>query len=94
LQQHTNTSPLDQTEINRFRNEGYLFLKNSISPGMLSGLKWQFEQWLEQSREFNISFGEQSDGRSRISLESSHNAMQPAIRRIASPRELQIFTWK
>ena len=48
----------------------------------------EFEQWKEESRNFNEPYGLTFDHRPRFDIEPGHSADNPALRRIASPIEI------
>jgi ectoine hydroxylase-related dioxygenase (phytanoyl-CoA dioxygenase family) len=85
---NTGNSPLTTAEREQFIQQGYVILKNVLDRETLTNLKQQFDDWVDQSRQFNESYGEQLDGRPRFSLEPGHTSEHPALRRIASPVEL------
>ena len=80
--------PLSNEQVERFNQQGFLVLDNALGADLLAVLNKDLEQWVEESRAFTESYGEQIDGRARFSLEPHHTAEQPALRRIASPVEL------
>jgi ectoine hydroxylase-related dioxygenase (phytanoyl-CoA dioxygenase family) len=81
-------TPLTTAEQKQFVQQGYVILENALDPETLTALKQQFDDWVDQSRHYTASYGEQQDGRPRFSLEPGHHHDHPALRRIASPVEL------
>jgi len=64
-------------------------MKEAISKTQLNALRNQLDAWVEESKNFSESFGEQMDGRPRFDIEpSTHNKDNSALRRIASPVEV------
>ncbi len=79
---------LTADQIASFERDGYLLLEDAIPADKLEGLRDDFNQWVEESREHTENYGETSDGRPRFSVQPGHNADNPALRRISSPNEL------
>tara|TARA_Y100000746_G_scaffold150304_1_gene128735 strand:+ start:2012 stop:2884 length:873 start_codon:yes stop_codon:yes gene_type:complete len=72
-----------------FNRDGFVMMKEAISKTQLNALRNQLDAWVEESKDFSESFGEQMDGRPRFDIEpSTHNKDNPALRRIASPVEV------
>ncbi|MFL2791063.1 MAG: hypothetical protein ACJZ8V_00095 [Paracoccaceae bacterium] len=64
-------------------------MKEAISKTQLNALRNQLDAWVEESKDFSESFGEQMDGRPRFDIEPyTHNKDNSALRRIASPVEV------
>jgi len=79
---------LEQSQIDFFHRHGYLVLQNAIPADVLARLNDELEQWVAESAAHTESYGEQRDGRPRMSLEAGHSEESPALRRVASPIEL------
>jgi phytanoyl-CoA hydroxylase len=75
-------------QVNQFHQNGFLFLENAIPSNTLQKLQNEFEQWKEESRNYNKPYGTTFDKRPRFDIEPSHNTDKPALRRIASPVEI------
>ena len=71
-----------------FWQNGYLVVEDAVSPDLLSRLKSDFADWVEESRAHDTSYGEIIDGRPRYDLEPGHSADQPALRRVNAPIEV------
>lgn len=82
------SGPLSEESVDRFARDGFLVIEDALEPSVLTGLREDFDAWVEESRHYTAAYGEQADGRPRFSLEPGHGAGQPALRRIASPVEL------
>ena len=79
---------LNEEQITRFRNDGFITVENAVTPAQLQALRTDFARWVEDSRGHSEPFGETLAGRPRFDVEPGHSAEQPALRRIASPTEL------
>ena len=79
---------LSAQQITAFNRDGFLVIADALPADLLTALKTQFQQWTDQSRAHDKPYGETLDGRPRFDLEPGHNAAQPALRRIASPIEI------
>jgi len=79
---------LSHTQVSRFKQDGYLMVENAVSPELLSELKRQFDQWVEDSRQHQDNFGETINGKPRFDLEPGHQADKPALRRVNAPVEI------
>ncbi len=79
---------VDKAVLDRYWNDGYLFLPDALTPGELRALNDDFEAWKDESREQTEAYGETLDGRARFDLEPGHTAEHPALRRVASPVEV------
>lgn len=81
-------STLTPEQLATFKREGFLLLENAIAPALLRRLYDDFEQWKEESRQYQQAYGTSYDGRPRFDVEPGHSAEKPALRRIASPVEI------
>jgi len=79
---------LSPNDIGEFHKNGYLVVENAVTTAQLAALARDFNQWVEESRQYTKPFGETMDGRPRFDLEPGHCATSPALRRVASPSEL------
>ena len=79
---------LSESQIQKFKREGFLFLEEAITNQQLNGLKTQFEAWKEESKDHESPYGMTMDNRPRFDLEPGHSKDKPALRRIASPEEI------
>jgi len=72
----------------QFQRDGFLFLENIIPTDTLAQLTREFDQWVEESRQYTHAYGETYDRRPRFDVEPGHSKDKPALRRIASPIEI------
>lgn len=79
---------LSAEQIAQFQEEGCLTLPDAVSPSQLAAMRRAFEGWVAESRAETEAYGETLDGRPRFDLEPGHSAESPALRRVASPTEL------
>ena len=80
---------LTQEQQSHFWGNGYLSVEGAVDDNTLTRLREQMDTWTEESREHKQPYGEPTiDGRPRFDLEESHNADQPALRRINNPAEI------
>ena len=63
-------------------------LQDALDDELLTSLNRRFQQWTEESKRHKKPFGETMDGRPRFDLEPGHSAERPALRRVASPIEI------
>lgn len=71
-----------------FWHNGIIRLDAAVTPELLHVLRLEFDNWVAQSRQHSIPFGQMIDGRPRFDVEPGHCAKRPALRRVASPTEL------
>jgi phytanoyl-CoA hydroxylase len=81
-------TPLTQKEIDFYWDNGYLFVKDAITPEQLAGLIADFAVWTAESREHTEPYGETLANRPRFDIASEHTAAAPRLRRVASPVEV------
>ena len=81
-------SILTRQQKDQFWNDGVLNVENAVTPELLSELRAQFDQWVEESRTQEASYGDTVDRRPRFDLEPGHNARTPALRRVNSPTDV------
>ena len=79
---------LTAEQVARFREEGCIVLPDAVTEPQLAAMRRAFEGWVEESRAETAAYGETFDGRPRFDLEPGHSAERPALRRVASPTEL------
>ncbi|MCP3938765.1 MAG: phytanoyl-CoA dioxygenase family protein [Actinomycetia bacterium] len=82
------TDVLDQSQIDAYWKQGYMFVENAITPEQLQGLRRDYETWLDESRSHGEPYGRTLDNRPRFDLEVDHSPERPALRRVASPVEI------
>ena len=81
-------STLSAKDIAQFNRDGFLMLQDALDDKLLTSLNHRFQQWTEESKRHKKPFGETMDGRPRFDLEPGHSAERPALRRVASPIEI------
>jgi hypothetical protein len=79
---------LTQDQIDAFWAAGCLTLPGAVRPKQLAALRADLNHWIEESRHHDAAFGETLDHRPRFDVEPGHDALHPALRRVASPTEL------
>jgi ectoine hydroxylase-related dioxygenase (phytanoyl-CoA dioxygenase family) len=82
------STPLSQSQVRQYRDQGYLLLENALSEDIVSAISGDFSNWVEESRAYTEAYGTQQDGRPRFDLEPGHSREFPALRRVASPLEI------
>ena len=78
---------LTDEQVANYWRDGYVVLRDALSPPQLEALQADFEIWKEASRNQPAPYGKTIDGRARFDLEPGHSETHPALRRIASPVE-------
>lgn len=79
---------LDERQKGFFWDHGYLVVEDAVDAGLLGRLKADFDDWVEESRGHETSYGTMIDGRPRFDLEKGHSAEKPALRRVNAPVEV------
>ena len=79
---------LRREQINKFWQDGFLTIPDTVSPENLAGLKRDFDAWVEESRAQTGPYGECIDGRPRFDLQPGHAPDRPALRRVQAPTEI------
>ncbi len=79
---------LSFTEIEQFRDQGYLLLPDAVTPEELAAINADLDAWVEESRGHAANYGTCIDGRPRFDLEAGHGATSPRLRRINNPAEI------
>lgn len=75
-------------DVRCFHENGYLLVKDAVTPRQLDRLRAGFSAWVEESRRHTGPYGETLDGRARFDLEPGHSSTSPALRRVSSPQEI------
>ena len=83
-----NGRELSQEQIDFFHESGYLVVESAVNRELLAELKGQFNQWVEESRQYDHPYGETVNGKPRFDLESGHTLDKPALRRVNAPVEI------
>ena len=52
------TGSLGAEEVGHFNDNGYLLIEDALTPGQLASLRQDFDNWVEESREYTQSYGE------------------------------------
>lgn len=79
---------LSQQQVDRYRQDGFLALRNVIGARQLSVLLNELDGWIEESRSHSSNYGETPDGKARFDLEAGHSAEQPKLRRVSNPVDI------
>ena len=79
---------LSQKQRDQFWHDGFLVVKDAVTPDQLENLRAVFAGWVEESRQYDDDYGKALDGRARFDLEPGHSAESPALRRVQSPEEI------
>ena len=83
-----------QALIDDFNRDGYVMLKNAITPQQVKSLSQTLDQWTEESRQHEGPYGETIDHRPRFDVQPHvHSKETPALRRVASPVEINDDYW-
>ncbi len=79
---------LTETQIDRFRREGYLVVPDAASPAELAAMRAQITRWVDESRAHREPFGPPTiDGRPRFDMGEEHRPDHPALRRVNNPSD-------
>ncbi len=79
---------LTREQIDQFREDGVLTVRDAVDGDLLERLKSDFDAWVEESRGHNAPYGACIDGRPRFDLQPGHSAEHPALRRVQAPTEV------
>lgn len=79
---------LDQDQIARFRERGYVVAPSGLAPEAIEALRAELDGWIEESRGRSANYGETVDGRKRFDLEPGHSAEAPRLRRVGNPVDI------
>jgi ectoine hydroxylase-related dioxygenase (phytanoyl-CoA dioxygenase family) len=79
---------LEQSDIAKFWDNGYLVVEDAVTAEELAGLRAQLDAWIEESRDYDAPYGELIDGRPRFDLAAEHSAETPQLRRVNAPAEV------
>lgn len=88
LAQANPLSQLTNDEQEAFWRDGFLVVRDALSPTELAALQTEFNSWVTESRGHEKPWGKIADGRPRFDLEPGHTAARPALRRVNSPTEI------
>ncbi|MEL0022030.1 MAG: phytanoyl-CoA dioxygenase family protein, partial [Rickettsiales bacterium] len=79
---------LTREQIDQFREDGVLTVRDAVDGDLLERLKSDFDAWVEESRGHTAPYGACIDGRPRFDLQPGHSAEHPALRRVQAPTEV------
>jgi ectoine hydroxylase-related dioxygenase (phytanoyl-CoA dioxygenase family) len=79
---------LDADQIEHFRREGYVVMRNAVAPATLKLLTDEVDRWVEESRGHDKNYGETCNGKARFDLEAGHSAAAPRLRRVSNPVDI------
>jgi len=79
---------LSQERQDFFWDNGYLVMPDAVNKGMLAELQRVFHDWVEQSRQHDVNWGETIDGKPRFHLEAGHTKALPRLLRVNAPVEI------
>ncbi|MEL7542513.1 MAG: phytanoyl-CoA dioxygenase family protein [Pseudomonadota bacterium] len=85
---------LTEAEIQHFAETGCITLPDAVTHEQADALRGAFAGWVEESRSHDAPYGESYDGRARFDVEPGHSAEHPALRRVASPTEIDAAYWE
>ena len=79
---------LSQEQQDFFWDNGYLVMPDAVNKMMLAELQSVFHGWVEQSRQYDVNWGETIDGKPRFHLEAGHTNALPRLLRVNAPVEI------
>ena len=80
--------------IEDFHRDGYVMMKDAVTPEQVARLTAILDGWTEESRRHAGPYGEMLDGRPRFDVQPDvHSPDRPALRRVASPVDLDPVYW-
>lgn len=83
-----------KSHIDDFNRDGYVMLENTISAEQVKQLTNALDGWVEESRNHQGAYGNTIDHRPRFDVQpETHSADHPALRRVASPVEIDQDYW-
>ena len=83
-----------KSHIDDFNRDGYVMLENTISAEQVKQLTNALDSWVEESRNHQGAYGNTIDHRPRFDVQpETHSADHPALRRVASPVEIDQDYW-
>lgn len=85
---------LSEKQKTQFWEDGYLVVENVVDEDLLSDIRHDFANWVDESRDHTESYGSIIDGRPRFDLEPGHSADAPALRRVNAPVEVSDAYYK
>ena len=79
---------LTQQQYDDFWCNGFLVVKNAVTPDLLQKLQQIFDDWVSDSCAYTKAYGTTINAQPRFDLEASHRADKPALRRVNAPVEV------
>ncbi len=79
---------LDQKQISSFDRDGFVILREAIDTSLIDAMGAQLNEWIDESRNHKINYGEMLDGKMRFDLEQGHTAEHPRLRRVGNPVDI------
>ncbi|MDH3377193.1 MAG: phytanoyl-CoA dioxygenase family protein [Gammaproteobacteria bacterium] len=79
---------LSASQIDEFREHGYLVCPSDLSQDAVGGLLSQLDAWIEDSRCHETNYELMMDGKARFDLEPGHTSEHPKLRRVANPADI------
>jgi len=80
--------------IEDFHRDGYVTMKDAITPEQVARLTAILDDWTAESRRHDGPYGRMLDGRPRFDVQPDvHSAETPALRRVASPVDVDDAYW-
>jgi len=79
---------LSASQINEYREQGYLVCRSGLSQDAIAALLSQLDAWIEDSRGHETNYESMMDGKARFDLEPGHTAEHPKLRRVANPADI------
>ncbi len=85
---------VSQTLIDEFNRDGYVMMRDAITPQQVATLTRILDEWTEDSRNHPGPYGQMLDGRPRFDVQPAvHSPQTPALRRVASPVDIDDDFW-
>lgn len=79
---------LTEMQKTQFWEDGYLVVEDVVDGDLLTEMRRDFADWVDESRSHTESYGKIVDGRPRFDLEPGHSSNIPALRRVNAPVEV------
>ena len=79
---------ISQSQIDQYNQNGFLVVENVLTSEEVAALQLDFDNWVEESRQYIEPWGETLDGRARFDIEGDHSQTHPSLRRVTSPTEI------
>ena len=79
---------LTATQIQQFRETGWLLASDAVTPEQLAGLKQELNGWVGDSRSHSGMYGETGFPKPRFDCAPDHRPDHPQLRRVNNPQEI------